>query len=148
MKFLCPLLVLTDKYLWRLLVGSKCCIQGIDMFFGQLYVVLNVIQLKITDVNVNTKVIFIPPLSLCCNTRPYLRCEGRSQSRSWGIGSGLCPLSPSCLVSSPPLSLSLSRSHCRFLDPQMMTSHFTISLFSTNIITVLILSPNPFELRI
>ena len=49
-KFLCPLLILADEDLWRLLVGSKCCVQRIDMFFGQLYVVLDIIQLKNKDV--------------------------------------------------------------------------------------------------
>ena len=54
-EFLRPFLVLTDKYLRRLLIRSKCCIQGIDMFFGQLDVVLNVFQLKETDGNTHLK---------------------------------------------------------------------------------------------
>ena len=98
MQLLCPLLIFRYKDDGWVLVARKSSIEGVNVFFGQLDVVLDVLQLQ-------QKSDYLPaaaarrscsPLWRGCCT-PRRRCRGRGgRGRSWpGTGSVACPPAPS-----------------------------------------------------
>ena len=132
MKFLCPFLVLANEDLRRLLVGSKCCVQRIDMFFGQLYVVLDIIQLKNKDVTQETSCLKSASTSLIVlqysAVSPLWRPEPELGYWKWALSTLAIILK--LIVLTLPLvthyvSVSISLPY-RLVSPKM-TSHFTIS---------------------